>query len=67
MIKNKIGELLDKNGRVHKVIAKQCGVSPQTFSSWVKNKTQPDLIQAAMISRILGITMDEMVEWEELK
>lgn len=48
----------------HKHIATECGVSIQTFSRWVNNKTQPDLEHSAMIARILGIKIDDLVEGE---
>ncbi|MEX3713671.1 helix-turn-helix transcriptional regulator [Cytobacillus horneckiae] len=46
----------------HKHIANECGVSIQTFSRWVNNKTQPDLKQSAQIARILDIKIDDLVE-----
>ena len=65
MFANKIGFWADEKGIKHKHLAKECGVSIQTFSRWVNNKTQPDLKQSAIIARILGITLDELVGWEE--
>lgn len=46
-------------------LAKECGVSNQTFSSWVQNKTQPDLKQSAIIARTLGISLDDLISWGE--
>ncbi|PAD67141.1 hypothetical protein CHH83_20585 [Bacillus sp. 7586-K] len=49
-------------GIKHKYIAKECGVSIQTFSRWVNNHTQPDLIQSAIIAQILNVKLDDLVE-----
>ncbi|MGY6209746.1 helix-turn-helix transcriptional regulator [Cytobacillus firmus] len=46
-------------------LAKVCGVSNQTFSSWVQNKTQPDLKQSALLARTLGISLDDLISWRE--
>lgn len=67
MFSNKIAYWADKKGMKHKYIAKECGVSSVTFSSWVHNKTQPDLKQSAVLARIFGISLDELINWEEEK
>lgn len=65
MFKNRIEYWAEKNGVKHKALAKECGVSPQTFSNWVNNKTQPDLNQAAVLARILRVSLDELVDFKE--
>ena len=65
MFINKIGYQADKKGVKHKHLANACGVTIQTFSRWVNNKSQPDLKQSAMIARTLGISIDELISWEE--
>jgi transcriptional regulator with XRE-family HTH domain len=65
MFINKIGYWAEVKGVKHKHLAKECGVSIQTFSRWVNNKTQPDLKQSALLARILDISMDELVEEEK--
>ncbi|WP_041638037.1 helix-turn-helix transcriptional regulator [Anoxybacillus flavithermus] len=62
MYRNKIAYWAEVKGMKYKVLAKQCGVSIQTFSSWVNNKTQPNLIQAHIIAKALGIEMEKLVE-----
>ncbi|PGT89235.1 helix-turn-helix transcriptional regulator [Bacillus sp. AFS040349] len=64
MIVNKIGRLANEKGIKHKYLAKECGVSIQTFSRWVNNHTQPDLIQSVVIAKILGVQIEELVEIE---
>ncbi|MEH7389670.1 helix-turn-helix transcriptional regulator [Bacillus sp. JJ1474] len=65
MFENKIAYWADVKGMKHKALAKQCGVSPQTFSNWVRNITQPDLEHAERLARIFGITIDDLVKREE--
>ena len=65
MILNKIAYWTEQKGVKHSHLAKKCGVSNQTFSRWATNKTQPDLIQSYIISRELGIKMEELIKGEE--
>jgi putative transcriptional regulator len=65
MYRNRIAYWATEKGMKHKALAKQCGVSVQTFSSWVNNKTQPDLLQAYQLSKLLGVPMEELVEEEK--
>lgn len=65
MFENKISYWADLRGMKHKHLAKECGVSTVTFSSWVHNKTQPDLERAAKLAKIFNITIDELVKSEE--
>lgn len=65
MYRNKIAYWAEAKGVKHKALAKQCGVSIQTFSSWVNNKTQPNLIQTYIIAKALGIEMEKLVEEEK--
>jgi transcriptional regulator with XRE-family HTH domain len=65
MYKNRIAHWAQIRGFKHNYLAKECGVSIQTFSRWVNNKTQPDLKQSAILARILGISLDELIEEEK--
>lgn len=65
MFENKIAYWAEVKGVKHKYLAKECGVSSVTFSSWVNNKRQPDLKQSAQLARILGITVDQLIYGEE--
>ncbi|WP_241736661.1 helix-turn-helix domain-containing protein [Anoxybacillus flavithermus] len=44
---------------------KKMEVSEQTFSNWCRNITQPDLLQAYELARIIGVSMEELIEKEE--
>lgn len=61
MFVNRIGYWANEKGFKHKSLAIKCGVSAQTFSNWVNNKTQPDLEQSYKLSKILNITIDDLV------
>jgi transcriptional regulator with XRE-family HTH domain len=65
MFENKIGHWADIKGIKHNHLAKECGVSIQTFSRWVNNKTQPDLEKAYVLARLLGIALDQLGEFKE--
>ncbi|USK43707.1 helix-turn-helix domain-containing protein [Cytobacillus oceanisediminis] len=65
MFINKIGFQADRKGVKHKHLANACGVTIQTFSRWVNNKSQPDLKQSWVIARMLNISIDELVEVKE--
>jgi transcriptional regulator with XRE-family HTH domain len=65
MFKNRIAYWAEVKGIKHKYLAKECGVSSVTFSSWVNNKRQPDLKQSDDLARILGITVDQLIKREE--
>jgi putative transcriptional regulator len=66
MLKNKIAYWAKEKGKRHNYLAKCCEVSPQTFSSWVKNKTQPDLFQSYILKCELRLeSMEELIEEEK--
>jgi putative transcriptional regulator len=65
MYLNRIAYLAKVKGIKHNYLAKACGVSEQTFSRWASNKTQPDLKQSAILARILGVSLDELIEEEK--
>lgn len=65
MFSNRIEYWTKIKGLKKSHLAKECGVTNQTFSSWVQNKTQPDLKQSALLARIFGIPLDDLVNWRE--
>lgn len=67
MFTNKIGYLAQVKGLRHNHLAKECGVSIQTFSRWVNNKTQPDLEKAFILATRFGVLVDELGEFKEVK
>jgi len=65
MFRNKIAYWAEQKGIKHSYLAKKCGVSNQTLSRWVTNKTQPDLKHSFVLARILSISVDELGEFKE--
>lgn len=65
MFTNKISYWSDIKGVKHKHLARECGVSIQTFSRWVNNKTQPDLEKAFILSKLLDIQVDQLGEFKK--
>lgn len=63
---NRISEILREQGRTNRYVANKVGVSEQTFSSWVQNKTQPNIVQGQKIAQTLNITMEELIKKEPL-
>lgn len=52
---------------IQKRVAEKMGVSEQTFHKWCKNVTQPNLEEAYVLSRIIGVSLEELCEFEEDK
>lgn len=65
MFMNRISFWMDQKGVKNKHLAKKCGVSETTFSKWRQNKTQPDLEAASQIAKVLGISVDDLIEWRD--
>lgn len=65
MFVNNIDYWVNERGLKKRYCAKMCGVSEQTFSSWVQNKTQPDLKQSFILARILQISVDQLGKLED--
>lgn len=61
MIGQKILELRKNNKMSQEELAEKIGVSRQTISNWELGETAPDLKQAKELSKILNISLDELV------
>ena len=61
-IGNKILELRKKANLSQENLAEKLDVSRQTISKWETGETSPDLKQAASISKIFNISLDELVD-----
>ena len=59
---NRISEILKEQGRSNRYVASKIGVSEQTFSSWVQNKTQPNILQGKKIAEVLSVEMEELIK-----
>lgn len=65
MYKNNIGYWVKERGVKLKYLSDKLGVSYQTVSNWINNRSQPDLTQAAAISELLNVSLDNLVNKEE--
>ena len=59
---NRISEILKEQGRTNRYVASKIGVSEQTFSSWVQNKTQPNILLGKKIGGVLSVVMEELIK-----
>jgi putative transcriptional regulator len=62
VLENRLDELIKEQGLKKGYIAKQVGVSPQTISSWVSDKSRPQLEQAIVLAKVLGVSIEDI--WE---
>lgn len=60
-IGNKIMELRKKNNITQEELAEKVGVTRQTISKWELDETSPDIKQAASLSKIFKVSLDELV------
>lgn len=61
-IGNKIVELRKKYNFTQEKLAEKIGVSRQTLSNWESDITSPNLAEAGTLSKILKISLDELVD-----
>lgn len=61
-IGRKIVNLRKKYSFTQERLAEMVGVSRQTLSNWESDITSPDLVQASTLSKILKISLDELVD-----
>lgn len=61
-IGKKIVELRKKYNFTQEKLAEKVGISRQTLSSWESDITSPDLVQASTLSKVLKISLDELVD-----
>ncbi|MGG3842042.1 helix-turn-helix transcriptional regulator [Anoxybacillus kestanbolensis] len=67
VFRNRIKYWIKDKGLIQKRVAEKMGVSEQTFHKWCKNVTQPNLEEAYVLSRIIGVSLEELCEFEEDK
>lgn len=63
---NRIKTALVDNGKTNKWLAEQLGKDPATVSKWCTNAAQPSLETLMQIARVLGVTADDLLRFEEL-
>ena len=63
-MKNRIKELSKRSGISQEELAKLCGVSRQTINAIENDKYDPSLSLAFCLAKTLGVTVDELFEYE---
>ena len=61
-IGKKIMNLRKKNGLSQEELAEKIGVARQTISKWELGETSPDLKQSKELSKIFGVSLDELTD-----
>lgn len=64
---NKISILLKKTGRSQAFLSRELSKSKTTIHNWCSNFTQPTLLEAAVISKLLGCSIEDLIEKEHEK
>lgn len=61
----KIREIREKKGMDLKALGDAAFVDPRSIYRYEKGKHWPGLYIAALIARAMGVTIDELIDWEE--
>jgi putative transcriptional regulator len=65
MIKSRIGEAIKKSPYKRDYIQKVMGISRNTLSNWCTGKTHPSAPELFKLSRLLGVSVEDLYEWKE--
>lgn len=65
MLISKIKFYIDISPYNREEIKKEMGVSTNTISSWCTGKSRPPLEEAFKLSRLLGVTVEDLYEYKE--
>ena len=61
-IGKRIGLLRKEKGLTQEELASHMGVSPQAVSKWENDQTCPDISALPKLARLLGVSVDELLE-----
>ena len=64
-IGKRIALLRKEKGLTQEELASHMGVSPQAVSKWENDQTCPDISALPKLSRLLGVSVDELLEGRE--
>ena len=64
-IGKRIALLRKEKGLTQEELASHMGVSPQAVSKWENDQTCPDITALPRLARLLGVTVDELLEGRE--
>lgn len=63
-IRNRLRQLLDRDGKRPVDVWKPIGATRQQFGKWLRNDEQPSIGYVLRIYRVTGWTLEEMFEEE---
>lgn len=58
---NSIKQTIQDQGRTLKWAAKQIDINEGTFYHWCQNRRQPNIFQLRDLSKLLGVTMEDLI------
>lgn len=61
---NRLKVVLAEKKRTNKWLCEQLGVNPSTVSKWCTNSSQPDLQTLVKISKLLEVSVDDLLRTE---
>ena len=61
-IGKRIAHLRKEKGLTQEELAQHMGISPQAVSKWENDQTCPDISALPKLARLLGVTVDELLE-----
>ena len=61
---NRLKVVLAEKKRTNKWLCEQLGVNPSTVSKWCTNSSQPDLQTLVKISKLLEVSVDDLLRIE---
>lgn len=61
---NRIKVVLAEKDKSNKWLSEQLGKDPAIISKWVTNTTQPNVETLIRISKVLGVTVDDLLRTE---
>ena len=64
---NRISYLLKKSGRSQAFLGRELSKSKTTIHNWCSNITQPSLLEAVEIAKLLGCSVEDLIEKEATK
>lgn len=65
MLKSRIRAYIDLSPLTREEVRKTMEVTENTLSSWCTGKAIPSLEKAFKLSRLLGVTVEDLYEWRE--
>ena len=64
MFKDNLAQLRKLQNMTQEDIAERIGVSRQTVAKWETGETTPDLEKACLLASILGVSLDDLTNYE---